>query len=120
MPASFYQALVLFIILVSLGYLLRKYYRSKGPTRVRHDINSRLFAESPTFVTEHFELNKQPGFYSFRVEGVVACTSEDLLEIRIVEGTHNGVDFLSWSYVTLPTLDAVKEWKSLYPVPPIA
>lgn len=119
MPNSFYQALILFVPIAVLLLLGKKYFRPNIRNRVKKEIETRLFAESPTFVTETMTLQKDTGgFYTFRVEGLVAGLTNGSVEIRIVEGTHSGQAFLTWNYQTPADLDLKAEYAQLYAQPP--
>lgn len=118
MPYSFYQALLLFIPLACIILLLRKYMRPNIRNRVKKDIASRLFAESPTFVVEDLVLEKNSGgFYSFHVEGLVLGLIDRNLEVRILDGTHNGKTFLTWDYQKPEDLDLQVQYSEMYPKP---
>lgn len=119
MPDSFYQALFIFVPVAVLLFLGKHYLRPNIRKRVQKEIETRLFAESPTFVTETLTLTKDiGGFYKFRVEGIVAGLTNGSVEIRIVEGTHSGTTFLSWNYQTPADLDLKAEYAQLYATPP--
>ena len=117
MPASFYQALFIFTMLVGIAVSARFFLKNRIPSRIRKEIKHRSFAESPTFVMEHLELRWTAGFYTFRIEGIVASTTDSLLEIRIIEGTHSGTAFLTWKYHTPDIVAGEKEWRAWYPKP---
>lgn len=116
MPESFYQALIIFLPLATVVLMIRKYARPNIRKRVQKEIESRLFAESPTFVVETLTLEKSAGgFYTFRVEGLVAGLTDGGVEIRIVEGSHSGKAFLKWDYQKPETLDLKPELTEFYP-----
>ena len=118
MPESFYQALIIFAPLAALVLVGRKYARPNVKKRVQKEIEHRLFAESPTFVVEDLQLVKNPGgFYTFRVEGLVASITDGSLEMRIVEGTHSGTAFLKWGYQKPEPVDLKPQYSDLYPKP---
>lgn len=118
MSYSFYQALLIVIPIAGIILLLRKYMRPNIRSRVKKEIESRLFAESPTFVIEDLVLEKNSGgFYSFRVEGLVVGLINRNLEIRIVEGTHSGKAFLTWTYQKPENLDLKVQYSEMYPKP---
>lgn len=118
MPNSFYQALVIFLPLAAVFLLARKYVRPNLKKRVTRDIENRLFAESPTFVVEDLVLEKNAGgFYTFRVEGLVASLTDGSVEIRIVEGSHSGTGFLKWDYQKPEPVNLKPEYSELYPKP---
>jgi hypothetical protein len=118
MPESFYQALLIFSPLTLIAFLGRKYIRPNVKKRVKLEIEYRLFAESPTFVVEDLVLEKNVGgFYTFRVEGLVAGLTDGAVEIRIVEGTHSGTRFLNWGYHKPEPMDLKPQYQELYPKP---
>ena len=119
MPESFYQALAIFIPFSTVLYLVAgKYIRPNVKKRVRRDIETRLFAESPTFVVEDLVIDKSPGgFYIFHVEGLVASLTDGSLEMRIVDGSHSGTAFLEWNYQKPKPVDLRPQYTDLYPKP---
>ena len=118
MPESFYQALLIFVPIVSAIFLIRKYTRPNVQARVKKDIEHRLFAESPTFVVEDLILEKSTGgFYTFRVEGLVVGLADGTVEIRIVEGSHSGTTFLKWDYLKPESVNLKPQYTDLYPKP---
>lgn len=118
MHESFYQALVIFAPVAAIVLVGRKYVRPNIKKRVKKEIENRLFAESPTFVVEDLVLEKNPGgFYTFRVEGLVAALTDGSLEMRIVEGTHSGTAFLKWDYQKPEPVDLKPQYSELYPKP---
>ena len=67
MPYSFYTALVIFLPFAIIVFALYRAMRPNVHQRVKREIETRLFAESPTFVAEDINLYKDPGgFYAFR------------------------------------------------------
>lgn len=118
MPDSFYQALLIFIPIALVIVWGLKRMRPNFIHRVKKDIQHRLFAESPTFVVEDMHVEKSTGgFYTFRVEGLVAGLTDGSLEVRIVEGTHSGTAFLAWNYQKPDELDLKPEYAELYKKP---
>ena len=118
MPYSFYTALVIFLPFAIIVFALYRAMRPNVHQRVKREIETRLFAESPTFVAEDINLYKDPGgFYAFRVEGLVANITDGNLEVRIVQGTHSGKAFLTWNYVQPPSLDLKDQFTGLYHKP---
>ena len=114
---AYFLSFLVLMTLVVVGVWARNYYSPQS--KLRRAVQKRLFAESPTFVIDNFSTQiKSPGLYQFRVEGCIVGIDDGLLELRFVEGVHDGVTFQQWKYEQPPTLELSDSWKEMYHAKP--
>lgn len=72
----------------------RLHPKRRALARIQHDIQARIFSESPAHHMEGMSIQWWDGFFLFEADYIVVA--DDRLMPRSVSGRHNGREFLEW------------------------